>query len=349
MGMFILTLSIVLCLTFSFIFSSSETAITSLPKFRIRKIIEENKKYQKFYNRWLVSPQRILVTILVGNTIVNIAFSTLITLFLLSVFSKYVHQQLLETIAWIGGTLTLVVLSEFTPKLLARRYPEQVSLLFVPILSFVERVLAPLAIISDWLVGNVFSLYPKASPSPYLSKEELSLILQNIPQGSHAAHETETITMLRRAIALTVLEVKNIMTPLEKVDSVNILLPEEKFIDYIIESGHTRIPVYDNIPTKIMGYILVKDLLQYLKASDTLNSDGFTKKFITGKFLRQVLFIPYDKKVRDLLDDFRKNNAHIAVVNDFKTGVAIGIITLEDILEELVGEILDEYDTKKVG
>ena len=167
----------------------------------------------------------------------------------------------------------------------------------------------------------------------FLSIEEIRGLIKETDTTKALGNEASR--MLDKALLLGDMSVSVIMTPLEKIDSVKADLPEERFIDLVVETGRSRIPIYKGTPDKIIGFIHVKDMLAECRLGK--------KNSCLDEFLRPPYFITKDKKVYDLLMDFQSGKTHIAFVKDV-FGVVCGMVTLEDVLEEIVGDILDEAE-----
>jgi CBS domain containing-hemolysin-like protein len=228
----------------------------------------------------------------------------------------------------------LLILGEIVPKFYARANSEKITIISVPVLSKIEKILKPFLYP---VIKITEFLSPKTShiDSYELSKEEVeSLLLEGDYSGEI---DKETSSMLKRTLSFGDLSVKRIMAPFKDIESVNLDLKEEDFLDRAIETSRSRIPVYVKSKDNIVGYIHIKDILILWQQ----------KKW---HFIRSLVKEPYyvneDKKINSLLREFQNGKTHMAFVKG-KDDNIIGLVTLEDILEEVVGEILDEYEFEK--
>jgi putative hemolysin len=319
----------------SIFWSASETALTSLSKYKIKKLIVVNKSFALPLKQWLSAPYYMLTIILVGNTLTSLAISALSTIAAGNIFS-FVPREIIEIATWLIGTFLLLLFAEITPKIFAKNNPEKVTLFSLPILSHIARIIYPML----WLFRKIFSFFPKLNIVPFNKKVYVSLeeIKGLISESSGLdALGSATSQMLEHAVNFSNLEVSKIMTPIAKVDAVNIACDEDKFIDRVVEAVHSRVPVYNSNINKIIGFAHTKDLLWAWRH----NHGNFS-----GDLIHPPYFVPIDKKISDLLNDFKSGKTHMAFVKD-AFGSVVGIVTLEDVLEEIVGNILDEYDLKE--
>lgn len=335
--MFILlsTLTLILLFALSAFWSLTETALTSLSKYRIKKIIALNKPLSGALKEWLKSPYYILTTILISDTVTNLTISVLSIIVALSIF-YYVPREVVEICTWIIVTFLALVLGEITPKIFGRSNPEKITLICLPALSRMVKIIRPVTLPLLKFAGLLF---PKTDLLPvsrltYLSVEEIKGLISEA--GTSGMLGKETSQMLQRVLRLGEQDVRQIMTPSEKVDAVNLDQAQEKFLDLVVETGRSRVPVYHASLSRIAGYVYVKDLL----VSWRKHNGAFSANII-----RPAYFVRHDRKVHDLLKDFQSGQTHMAFVLDAFNNF-IGVVTLEDVLEEIVGEILDEYDIK---
>jgi CBS domain containing-hemolysin-like protein len=341
----VLDLSVLLVLFFfSAFFSGSETALTSLSRYRLKKIATMEKSLKKVLSKWLAYPQQILVIILIGNTVVNIFISALATLTVLRIFSNIFRREILEFATWILVTFLILLFGEILPKIYSRSNPEQVTLKTAKPLGILSRILfpfiKPVMLLVDKFVPNMAFL-PMGKITSLTIEEIRNIVLDSSSRG---LLYKETGEMLEGVLKLGQMKVDDIMVPARKVDSVNIEQGSAEVINKLVEIGRSRIPVYKGDRTKIKGVVLLKDLLS---KTNILSSDYNIAEF-PSDIVRPAYFIPPNKKVSELLYEFQRGVSNCAVVVD-KSEKLKGFVTLEDILEEIVGEILDEYDVIKSG
>ena len=212
--------------------------------------------------------------------------------------------------------------------------PEKMSLLVIGPIGFLSKIIYPLVKPFIWFTGSVLgikSTMPVSKINSITAEEVRSIVLDS---GSRGILGKETTKMLDGMLKLSKIKVSDIMVPIEKVESVNIDNSSEKIIDDLLETGRSRVPVYTGNHNKIIGVVLLKDLVS-TGQNETIE---FSKSLI-----RPAHFITMDEKVSKLLSEFRKGTTHCAVVIDYKRNIK-GFLTLEDVLEEIVGEIIDEYE-----
>ncbi|MDI6641432.1 MAG: hemolysin family protein [Elusimicrobiota bacterium] len=310
-------------------FSGSETALTSLSKTKIRKIVLLKKSLHKIFSKWLQYPQGLLTTILVGNTIVNISLSAFATITALQIFYRF-NRQIVELTTWFFVTTCILLLGEILPKIYSRSNPERVAITAIKPLFILNKILIPIIKPIMFLV-DTFTRTTSGEPiskMTSLSVEEIRTAI--VDSGKRGGIHHETSKMLEGALKLAKIKVKEIMIPKEKVEAVDISTNPQDVLDRIIETGRSRVPVYSGDKNKIVGVVLLKDV-----------KDKFSVDLV-----RPIYNVSEDKKVSELLHEFQKGTTHCADVVDSK-GNLKGFVTLEDILEEIIGEIVDEYELAK--
>lgn len=327
-----LILLVLLIITSAWI-SAAEIGITSLTKYRVKKLIAQAPKLSKSLISWLESPYYLLTVILTINVVADMLVSFLSTEVMADIFVS-VNRNVVEAVTWIITSFILLIFGEIVPKFYARANSEKVTLHTVPILSPIEKISKPFLYP---IVKLTEAISPKTTKiATYeLSEEEVNNLLA---EGDRTgAIDKETSNMLERTLRFGDLSVKRIMIPFEDIDSVDLALDEEDFIDNAIETARSRIPVYLKSKDNIIGYVHIKDILWALQENK-------------GHFIRSLVKPPYyvseNKNISDLLKEFQSGKTHIAFIKDVNDNI-VGMTTLEDILEEVVGEILDEFEFKK--
>ncbi len=337
--MFILTglIAVFILFVLSAFWSGSETALSSLSRFRIKKLIVLNKSLAAPLGQWMRSPYYLLTLILVGNTVNDMALSFLATLVMVTAMPG-VNRALVELISWVVLTFLVLELGEITPKVFSRANPEKVTLAALPILYRFQQLTYPF--ITPFL-GLFKRMFPRADIMPpvgrlaLLSMEEVRSLISEADHSGLLGREARQ--MLERVLRLGEMEVTRLMVPWESVETANLDQPEDKFLDIVVETGRSRVPVYHGSSQHIVGFVHTKDILWAWRS----NQGRFS-----GDLIRPPYFISPDKKVYDLLREFQSGQTHIAFIRD-GMGALTGIITLEDILEEIIGEVLDEYDMEE--
>jgi len=306
--------------------SASEIAFFSLSPSDLNDIDEHNHPADEKISALLGDSERLLATILITNNFVNVTIIMLCNFFFMNVF--VFHSPLAEfIILTVILTFLLLLFGEIMPKI----YAQKNSLRFVrssaPVLNVVERVCRPL---SNILVTSTSVINKALVKKKYdLSVDELSKALELT--STEMPEEKEMLSEIIKFYNKTADE---IMTPRLDMEDIDIKTSFRTVVDFIIRSGYSRIPVYADSEDNIKGILYIKDLLPYVEKPDT---------FRWQSLIRPAYFVPETKKIDDLLEEFRTSKIHMAIVVD-EFGGTSGIVTMEDILEEIVGEISDEYD-----
>jgi putative hemolysin len=332
--MFIFTslVALILLLIVSAWISAAEIGITSLSNYRIKKLIIQIPDLSKPLLLWIEQPYYLLTIILTVNVICDILTSFMFVYFMATLFPG-INRNIIDIIAWIMTSFIILIFGELVPKFYSRENSEKVTVMSVPILSKIEKVLKPFTY--PFIKFTEF-LSPKTSDvgtnSYTLSQEEVKTLLS---EGGHSGEiDKETSIMLERVLDFGGLAVKKIMVPFKDIDSVDLFLEDQEFLDIAVETSRSRIPVYLKSKDNIIGYVHIKDILELWQENK-------------GHFIRSLVKEPYyineDQKIDELLRKFQSGKTHIAFIKD-KNNEVVGMVTLEDILEEVVGEILDEYD-----
>jgi len=316
----------VLCVIMSAYFSATETAFSSLNRTRLKTLAEKENKKAELALNLSEKYDKLISTILVGNNIVNILLATIGTLF----FVEFVDKEMGATISTIVITVVVLIFGEITPKSIAKDAPEKFAMFSVPLIRIFIWILTP--------VNFLFSLWKKllnkilkVEEDAKMSQDELLMLVEEVQQeGSIGESEGD---LLRNAIEFTDREAEDILTHRVDLEAVSIDDSKEEIAKVFTQSGYSRLLVYEDTIDTIVGVIHQKDF--YV-------GTGITNKSIK-QLLSPPLFIHKSEKISDLLTLFQKEKSHIAIVID-EYGGTLGIVTMEDILEELVGEIWDEHD-----
>jgi CBS domain containing-hemolysin-like protein len=314
----------------SALFSSSETALFSLGKEDVKRLKGEDSRIARILADLVGSPKKLLITILMGNTAVNVAFYS--TSFVLS-------QEILRSgapnasfWAWSVGLFSLlavIIVGEVIPKGIAVRIPEHLSRVVAVPISVVERLLLPFRIPVTLILDVLGRFFVSGEDKePYVTTEELKVMLALSER--HGVVEPMERTMIHAVLDFGRMRVKDAMVPRVDMTAFDISGPVEDFLELVRETVHKKIPVYEENRDNILGVVYAKDVF--------LNPDADIRGMI-----RTVPFVPETKTVESLLREFRREHQQMAIVADEYGGTA-GLITLEDILEEVVGEIQDETE-----
>jgi len=317
-------------LMLSAFWSASEIALNSLSKYRVKKLIVLKKTLAKPLLRWLNSPYYLLTVILTGNVFSDMMVSFLSGWLAVTIFVA-VNRNIVEFVTWLAATFVVLIVGEITPKIYSRGHSQQITLFAVPVLAKLEKLTKPFLFPIVKVLDFIFKNNDEDEYS-VLSKEEVkTLILEADNEG---VFDKDIALMLERSLWFTETSVSKIMTPFKDIESVNIDNETETFIDMVVETSRSRVPVYKNSKLNIIGYIHINDILLMWKEK---------KEFKIKNFVRPAYFIEPDKKIGELLRELQSGKTHIAFVKNSKDKI-LGMVTLEDIIEEIVGEILDEYE-----
>ena len=319
--------AMLICITMSAYFSATETAFSSVNKTRLKAMAEKGDKRAALTYDLAEDYDKLLSTILIGNNVVNISLSSIATLMFVELLNGADYAATVST-----AVITVVVLifGEITPKSVAKDFPEKFAMFSAPIINVLIILLTPLNFLfSQWkkLVGKIF----KGEEDSGMSQEELLLLVDEVQQDG-AIDESEG-ELLRNAIEFGDLEAQDILTHRVDLEAVPIDATKEQVADLFTESRFSRLLVYEDSIDKIVGVIHQKDFY-----TGTGIVEAPLKEIMT-----EPLYIHQTEKVDDLLQLLRTNKSHMAIVID-EYGGTLGIVTMEDILEELVGEIWDEHD-----
>lgn len=319
-----------ICIILSAFFSAAETAFTSLRvaklktrlkdgDTKVKKTIEISKKYED-----------LLSTILIGNNIVNIASSAIATVFFVKIFPIY--GAVISTIA---TTVLLLILGEITPKLIAKIMPESISIKFTRILSILMLIFKPLILLLS-LWQKLIKKLIKVNVDSSISEEELLTYIDEAKVGGSI--EDDEHVLVKAAVEFDDVSVSSILIPRVDIIGVEINDTDEEIEEVFDEYSYSRLIVYEETVDKVLGIILERDFHKYLRRKRKGESD-----LTINSIISEILYIPGMLKLSELLKLMQKEKKHMAAIIDEHGGLE-GIVTMEDILEELVGEIWDESD-----
>jgi len=331
---------IVVLLFLSAFFSASETALTSISNARIHLLKKKHRVGSSALLSLRRNPAKMLTTILIGNNVTNISASALFTVVVMEHFRSYTALNLSYLTAIVSGVMTIIVLvfCEVTPKNIALSKTDAMALISAPIIRLLSIVLTPFIQVFNLLSTFIVKILKgnSLSKGSLVTEEEvIALIDVGEEQGIFEEDETQ---MLKDVIEFADKTVKEATTPLKKVVSADISTTLGEVVEIIEQRTHSRIPVFKDFRSNVIGLMYAKDLLLIINDN---NRGEQIKKF--PKLLRKPFFVSHDETLTDILELMRTRRAHLAIVLD-ENKTASGIITIEDILEEIVGEIEDEYN-----
>ena len=356
------TISIVIILVsilMSAYFSATETAFSSLNRIRMKNMAEKGNKRARLVMRLSEDYDSLLSTILIGNNIVNIASASLATV----LFVKWLGDEAGPSVSTAVTTVVVLIFGEVTPKSIAKESPERFAMFSAPFLSALMGLLTPF----NFLFGQwkkLLSALIQSTDEGGITEEELLSIVEEEPQEKVQPEEPlpgqlsfgglqvvlngaplrleakqgggideQEDMLIRSALEFTEQEAGGIVTPRVDITAVSTEAAKEEIAGVFADTAYSRLPVFEGSIDHIVGIIYQKDFYRYV----------YHKDKEIAEIIRPALFVPQNKKIGALLKELQSRKVHIAVVLDEYGGTA-GIITLEDILEELVGEIWDEYD-----
>lgn len=329
----IVSLCILLLLLFcSAFFSSAETAFMTVNKIRMRSLAEENVSNAVTVCKLIEEPSKLLSTILIGNNIVNILASSLATV----LATRYLGSA---AVGMVTGIMTVLVLlfGEITPKSMATYHAEKMALSYAKVVYFLTRVLTPAIFLINKLSDGLLILMhidPNQKQATMTEKELLTIVDVSREEG---VIETEEHEMITNVVDFGDTMVKDIMTPRVEVCCIKQDVTYQELVEKFQEDKYTRLPVYEESVDEIIGIISIKDIFFY-KQEHKPEDD-----FSVEACMRKPYFTYEFKKTSELLREMKRESISMAVVLD-EYGSMVGVVTMEDLLEEIVGDIRDEYD-----
>lgn len=317
---------LVILIVLSAFFSGVEIALFSLSRLRVKHLVKKKVRGARMVERLKAKPERLLVTILIGNNVVNIGASALATSIVFQFTKSY-------AVGITTGIMTLIILifGEITPKTLAARYNERIALTVAKPLHILQTLLFPVMIVFEALT-NLLTNISGQKKRPLVTQEEIETFV-SVAEKAGQIKDVER-RMIHRIFKLDDLEAKDVMTPRHKIVSLSADSKVRDVAEVFHSKGYSRLPVYKGNLDHIKGFLHVVDVQRWvLQKNDQPVSD----------IMRPILFVPESKKLDSLLRFFQRKKQHVAVVvNQFGTNT--GLVTLEDVLEEIVGEIMDETE-----
>ena len=318
------------CLLGSAFFSSAETALTSVSEAKLKQLHESGKSGSSAIGLWLNSPSEALTTILIANNLVNIITASLFT----KLAQSYYDEQALPIAVAVSTTL-VIIFGEIIPKTFARYNKEWMVIPYMVILKAFYFMFYPatmlLTPLSNWAIQMMGG---NSEENRAITEDELEYMIKlSSERGGVVKEKTE---MLESIFDLDDITVKEIMVPRTSMVTARIDWDFDQFLKIFSEGKHSRVPVYSENLDKLEGLLFARDLLAHIEQK---GKKGFNVK----SYLRKPLYAPYSEKIDSLLKKMQAEKTHMAIVVDEFGGTA-GLVTIEDILEEIVGEIFDEFE-----
>lgn len=312
-------------LIFSAFFSATETAMTSCSETRIQILAEQGKKGAKTAMKLIGNFGKTLSTLLIGNNIVNIANTTVATV----LFARLiVNPSLSGVVSTLVMTLLVLIFGEILPKDFAKKHPEAISIKVAGIINFLNYVFLPL----NLLFSGLQRLVTGKDIENVTTEEELETIVEEM--ANQGVIEDEEVDMIHSVLDLNDREVSEIMIPRIDMIAVPIDMSIENIVNIFLDQKFSRMPVYQEDKDNIIGILHERDLFTKLVKGQKINLKNL---------LRPVKYVSKSMKVNDLIEELKHSKTHMAIVSG-EYGETVGLVTMEDALEELVGEIYDEHD-----
>ena len=318
-------IAIVILVVLSGYFSATETAFTSVNRIKIKNLAADGDKRAERVLKLTDNYDTLLSSILIGNNIVNIVMTAVATALFIGICGRGG-----ATIASIVITVVVLIFGEISPKSLAKESPERFSMFSAPIIKVFIVILTPLNwLFSKWkvLLAKVFKVEGRSA----MTEDELITMVEEVEaEGGIEAEQSE---LIQNAIEFNDVDAQEVMTPRVDIEAVNLEMTKEEVATAFRVTGYSRMPVYEDDLDRIQGVLNQKDFHNYIVGTDKEISD----------FVKPVVFVAGSMKIADLLKKMQAMKTHIAIVVD-EYGGTEGLVTMEDIIEELVGEIYDEHD-----
>ena len=320
---------LIILLVLSALFSSAETALTTVNKIRIRSLVEEGNRRAKTVAKLIEEPSRMISAILIGNNIVNLSASSLTTALVIEQF-----HSIPAGVATGILTVLILIFGEITPKTLATIYNEKLALLYAPAILLLTRIMTPVIILLNFVSRGllwILRIDPNKKVAAMTENELLTIVDVSHEEGVIESEERE---MINNVVDFGDSLARDIMVPRIDMDFVEDTVDFDELVAAFEENMYTRLPVYHETRDNVVGIINLKDVFFYR---------GNKEDFRIEDFLREPYFTYEYKKTSELLREMRKESIALAIVLD-EYGATAGLVTVEDLIEEIVGEIRDEYD-----
>lgn len=332
---------LVVLIIMSGFFSASETALTAFRKVKIKEVERESPRAATLLKIWIKRPNEILAALLLGNTIVNIFAASVATLFFVSIFERYNTEIKSEVSAYISTavmTIFTLIFGEITPKIIAKNYSDSISKWVIHPVYYISIVMYPLVAIFIFvsrIICRIIGIKIHDEKLMITEEEIKSIVSVGEEEGVIEQEEKE---MIHSIFEFGDISVREVMIPRIDMFAIEGSKNLDELWEQIVEKGFSRIPVYNESIDNIAGIFYLKEMISIIK-------QGKSHEPISN-FIKEAYFVPETKPLVQILKEFKEKRTHMAVVLD-EYGGTTGIITIEDVLEEIVGDINDEYDEHK--
>ena len=326
---------LVIMIILSAFFSASDTAFSSVNLIRLRQYVDDGRPGAKKALNVAERFDEVLLAILIGNNIVNLASASLATIVATEVLNLGASGAPIATAVM---TVLIIIFGEILPKSYAKENSESLALSIGTIYYYMIKVMKPLIFIFMVLKDFVAKLYSKKEDEPSVTEDELNVIIDTMEE--EGVLQQDEVEMLQSVLDLSETFVKDIMTPRVDVVAVDVHDSTENVKNVFFEEKYSRIPVYDESRDNIVGILYERDLFS------AIIENGSTDDLLIADVMRDPMYVSYTMRVSDLLTRLQLEKQHLAIVADEYGGTA-GLVTMEDVLEEVVGEIYDEHDEEE--
>lgn len=317
----------------SFLLSLSETALISINKIKLRHMVDKGVRHAREAEDLVTHSDRLIVAVLVGNNFVNIAFSVIVTVICVDRFGG----QWGVVVATVATTIFILTFCDILPKIAALKRPERMSLFVAPIMKVYVGFTDPIGRFFT-RISDLFLLMlgiRHSGRSPLITEEELRLMIE-VGKEEGVLTDDER-RMLHRIFEFGDTQISDVMVPPEKIVAISAGATSDQLLNTFVEQGHARLPVYRDSIDTVIGVIYARDLLYIMRDKGL---------FLLTDLVHQVMTIPPTMRINEVLRKFQSGQVQIAVVTD-PGGKTLGLVTLEDLTEEIVGEIEEQYTRKR--
>ena len=322
---------IVFCVIMSAYFSATETAFSTFNRIRVKNLADKGNKRAAKVIKLSENYDTLLSTILIGNNIVNILASSIATILFVDLLKDGSLAEWSSAISTAVLTLVILTFGEISPKTIAKKKPEAFAVFAAPLINVLLYVFLPFTFVFKQLQNGLAKIFKSDEDKGMTEEELISIIEEAEEEGDLDKEETD---LIKSAIEFNDLEVSDIFTPRIDITAISKDATREEVRSLFIESGYSRLPVYEDDLDNVVGILYYKDF--------------FTVEFSSyEEIMKPVIYVAKNQKINELLKELQEKQLHMAVVMD-EFGSTAGIVTLEDILEEIVGEIWDEHDEKVI-
>lgn len=312
-------------LILSAFFSATETAYTSINRIRLKNMMQDGNKRAKKVLELEEKYDNLLSTILIGNNLVNIGLTAVATVLLVGIYPHYG-----ASVATIVVTIVVLIFGEVSPKSLAKEHAEGFAMFAAPLIGGLMVVLTPINFLFSLWKKFLSSIFHTSDSRTFTEDDLLTIVEEAETEGSLEAGQSE---LIQNAIEFNELEAWDVLTPRVEIEAIEIGSTKKEVARLFKETGFSRLPVYEDDLDKILGVLNQKDFHNYIDGSKMTISD----------FVKPVVFVAGSIKIANLLKKLQMSKSHIAIIVD-EYGGTEGLVTMEDIIEELVGDIYDEHD-----